>query len=45
MRSSCLFSPDRFSRAVTRWITQDNQQDVTSTLPEVASFVLEDEVT
>ena len=30
--------------AVTRWITQDNQQDVASTLPEVASFVLEDEV-
>ena len=34
------FSP----AAVTRWITQENQQQVASTLPEVASFVLEDEV-
>ena len=34
------FSP----AAVTRWITQENQQHVALTLPEVASFVLEEQV-
>ena len=34
------FSP----AAVTRWITQNNQQTLASSIPEVASFVLEDQV-